>query len=391
MKKIVVAIALLGILIALVLPCSAADGPVVSGDHLSEPAGKIIEYHVSITDNPGLSGFLIKLTYDTDALSVITEDDGKTVTAERGELGSGSLVASKTTNGCQVLWYSVSEESCDGTLFTLRFKIDDNAPIADYPIKVSYSAQNTVNAAGDPVQLHCEDGRITVREYAPTLYGSDITVEPGEEFDYSVHLRDNPGLATCGFTLLFDPNSFELVRSADNGDVICSAAEAFSGGTLTAKGYQNALVVFWYRHQNTTVSGEFITIRLRARETAAIGTATLQLRLNAGQTVDENEQELTLGTASGTVRVQDVTRAEVQIINSSQAQIEVTSTAASHIAVAFYEPSGRLAATATAEAENRAASITVETEQADLQTCSWKLFLLDEQYRPICEALQGEH
>lgn len=389
MKKIVVAITLIGMLVTLALPCSAADEPVVSGECLSEPVGGIVEYHVAIADNPGLSGFLIRLTYDTDVLSVITADDGKTVEAERGDLSSGSLMGSKTANGCQVLWYSVSEESCDGTLFTLRFKISENAPIADYPVKISYSQQNTVNAAGDLIRLRCEDGCISVREYAPTLYGSDATVELGEEFEYSVFLKDNPGLAACGFTLRFDPGSFELVRSPDSGEPVCSTGEAFSGGVLSAKGYQNAVVIFWYQYQNTTESGKFVTIRLRAKETADIGETVLRLEMNTGQTVDEEERELSLSAMPGTVYVQAVTHADVQILDSNQAQIRVTTTAASRVVVAFYEPSGRLAAAAAAVTKDHAAGMTVETQQADLQTCSWKLFLLDEQYRPICAALQS--
>lgn len=388
MNKIISGVVLLAMLVALTLPCSAADPPVVRGANLQATAGETIDYHVSISGNPGLSGFLLKLTYDTDVLSVLTQSDGKTVIVQPGELAGGSFVASKTESGCQILWYSPFDASEDGCLFSIRLKVSEDALLADYPIRISYSAQNTVNAADERVRLRCEDGSLSVRAYAPMLYSQDYSLSQGEEFDYCVFLQDNPGLATCGFRLIFDADTFEVVRSAETDEPLCSTQEGFAEGTLNVKAYANAVVVFWYQYKNSTVSGAFVSIRLRVKDTAPIGKAALSLKLNTGQIVDENEQEVALSVTSGTVFIQDTTQAEVHFIGNTQAQVEVTATAASRIAVAFYEPCGRLAATAIAEAEDHAASMTV-TSGTDLSACRWKIFLLDQQCQPIREVLQS--
>ena len=51
---------------------------------------------------------------------------------------------------------------------------------------------------------------------------------------------------------------------------------------------------------------------------------------------------------------------------------------------AFYEQSGRMVIASIETLENGAVSFSMNSSSVDLSECTWKVFLLDESYRPVC-------
>lgn len=389
MRKVLTIGLILVILLTLCVPCFAADAAVVRGEALSALAGQTVEYRVSISGNPGLAGFQIQLYYDEDALEIVTEE-GKAdeVAVTRGEaLGGGSIVASKIAGGCRVFWYSVEETAQDGVLFSVRLKTADSSAQKTYPIRLTYSQQNTVNAAEESVPLQCEGGSIRVRTFTPLLYSDPAEVMQGEEFDCTIRLQDNPGLASCGFMLLFDQNAFEVVMDT-GGEPVVRAAEAFASGTLVAKKYRDGVQLLWYSVQNTDACGDFITVRLRAKSAAPVGKQTIRVSLDASQTLKlgENEQvtEMPLDTQDGAITIRSSAKVQLRFPDTHTAVLNLTSAAASYAAAAFYQANGQMVAASFTAIDAGAAQLFVKAETADLQQCGWKLFLLDAEYQPIC-------
>lgn len=385
-KKVIIVAALVSAMVLmLVVPCFAAENTTIRGEQISTTAGQTVEYRVSISGNPGLAGFLIKLAYDTSVFTPVSVDDGNEIWVECDSFpDAGNMIASQNTRGCQVLWYSLNETTLDGILFTVKLQIKEGTALGAYPITISYSAKNTFNAAEEQVTLVCCNGSITVREFSPTIYGDSIDVLQGEEFDYSVYIQDNPGIASCGFTLGFDPTRFELVTKDDA--VVYSQGEAFgdAGGSLSVKGYLNGAAVFWYAYRNSSDVGKVMSLRLRAKKNATLGPSTLSITPTSGQILDETEQEIRFQGVAGGINVKCSARVQVTLTGQTSAAISVTDAPAKYAVAAFYEQSGRMVNASIETLKNGAVSFSMNSSSADLSKCTWKVFLLDESYRPVC-------
>lgn len=383
MRKTVIFLILAVALIGCMAQASAANPVVVQAATTSALAGQIIEYRVSISGNPGLIGFRIKLAYDQQIFEAVEAEDGAGIAVEKGTaLPTGNLLASKTVGGCQVLWYSTSESTQDGILFTLRFRVNDASAVGTYPVILSYSAGDTINAAEQPVALNMMAGNICVRTYTPLLYARDFTVTQGEEFDYTVWLQDNPGLASCGFTVVFDPAQFEVVTNKTTNAPVITTGSGFSGGSIAAKGYKNGVGVLWYTTKNTTADGVFVSIRLRAKEDAVVGAQTIQLTINPEQTLNEKEHKVELTAASGNGNVRSSVTVSVQLSGTHTATAKLTRASGTYAIIAFYKEDGQMDTIACSVLEQREATIAVHSNY-DLSECMWKLFILDESFCPV--------
>lgn len=385
MKRIFVFLILIAVLLncIVIVPVFAVEPASVQAEHTSALAGQIVEYRVSISGNPGLTGLRIKLSYDETVFEVIELENEAGLAVEKGEaLTTGNVLASKTTGGCQVFWYSTSESRRDGTLFTIRFKIHDAAALGTYPITLSYSASDTVNAAEQAVSLNVKDGSICVRTFAPTLYLGKASVSRGEEFDYIVCLQDDPGLASCGFKIVFDPEHFEFVTDQTTNTPIVTVGSGFLDGSIATKCYQNGIEVLWYAAKNTTACGALVSIRLRAKENSSVGTKTVRLSLNAEQILNEDEQKITLKAENGEITVCSAEKVTVQFPDVHTASISVSGVSGAHVIAAFYQENGQMEVSTCSAITNGEGNFTVNAAH-DLSKCSWKIFILDNAFRPV--------
>lgn len=54
---------------------------------------------------------------------------------------------------------------------------------------MNYSKSNTVNVEEQKLNLDCEDGLITVREFEPKIVGQVATCD-SDEVDYSIYIQE---------------------------------------------------------------------------------------------------------------------------------------------------------------------------------------------------------
>lgn len=152
--------------------------PAFLGGEVSGDYGREISYPLRVQDNPGLAGYRVFLSYDTSVFTPVTEEDNGVAVACAPGWEGGTAMGSVRPEGLSVLWFSSGDVTREGEMFTVRFRISPEAELGEYPVSVTYAAQDTLNAAEQAQAFVCRDGSITVEtDHAPRDVNGDGTVD----------------------------------------------------------------------------------------------------------------------------------------------------------------------------------------------------------------------
>lgn len=138
-------------------------------DSIKAQAGQEVTMPVYIENNPGFSGTKITISYDKN-LKVISVEKGNV-------LNYGNFVQNadnSTDNSFDVVWNSNIENKANGEMFTITFKLPDNA-VGDYNIKITYDKDNTFNAKYDDITFDCGSAVISVPKNANSDKDNNVT------------------------------------------------------------------------------------------------------------------------------------------------------------------------------------------------------------------------
>ena len=371
-KYRMIAVLLAAMLLFSAVPCYAASGAVVTGETVTTTAGKDIEYRVSITGNPGLVGYRLRIRYDSSALSLISCKQGDFT-------GSGTTTCGETDGGCNVFWYHSAEIASDGTLFVLKLHVSEAAEVGTYPITISSDAMYCVNYAEKPVPLSCVSGTVTVREFVPKIYGAVCEAKQGEELLYTVCIEDNPGIASYHVQVIFDANVLEYAA-----DTFLLPEDGFAGG-FQSKFYSNAFDAIWYSQADTTEEGALFSLRLKVKDNAAFGDSVVTVQAVPSDTLDVNEQPVVFECINGTVTV--ARKIEVTFPNAASATVTIEGTKGQIIVAALYDENMRQLAVAMKEIDAADAELKLTSTVSGQNCALCKVMTLDSAFRPICEAI----
>ena len=107
----------------------------------------VIELKLNIEDNPGLAGFMLMINAEPSVFGIDVDEDTlePAVTAGSACADNGQILLGSYDDefGWRVLWYGLEVADEDGTIVTIRLKVDSEAEPGNYPISVSYSSENT--------------------------------------------------------------------------------------------------------------------------------------------------------------------------------------------------------------------------------------------------------
>lgn len=116
---------------------------------------QVIEVPVSVSENQGVMGFMILVSYDSDILAPVS--------VERGEaLGSGLLndsIGAEESNVFKVMWTGSENSYADGILFKLKFKLLTN-DFDSTKISFDYSQPDTFNEKYDDVYFSFDNSTV---------------------------------------------------------------------------------------------------------------------------------------------------------------------------------------------------------------------------------------
>ena len=296
-------------LLLLLLPCAfAAGAPEVQGAAVRVRAGETVDFSVTISGNTGLTGFMIYVSCDTDifALDYDTEKASYEVTAGEKFQNGSILCAKNGTKGWIVTWVSSTPVSADGEMFRLRFAAQEGAEAGEYPIALSYSAKNTLDSGYTAVALDCVNGSVSVAPQTGLFRLGDSQAVPGGDLNLTVYVDKNPGLAACKLYIDCDPTVYTADYIGETLQCSVTAGTVARGGNLIcsrngSKGYQ----VVWQTNTDTLECGAFFTLPLHVSAAAQCGEASITLRTDAANLLNEKAEAVTAEAISGTVRLRE--------------------------------------------------------------------------------------
>lgn len=278
----------------------ASYEPEIKAESVSTLAGETVEYTVSLSGNPGIAAFLVELSFDKGAFSLLEDVDTGIPVCESGNVTSlGNLLCTETDYGCKVLWYNTENVHDDGSLFTIHLLAAPDAPIGEYAVKLSYSKSNTVNVNEDRIDLKCVDGMVTVREYEPKFIGQSLTCT-GSEIEYGVSVQDNPGMAGFLIELSYDQSVFEIESS--NGEVVATSGQAINTGNIAAREENGKVRVLWSSARDVHGDGLLFTVTLRLKENASVGIYPIDVSYDASNTMDEQTHPVSFSCVDGSIK-----------------------------------------------------------------------------------------
>ena len=162
MKKITKLMAIVfafAMFVSLCIPAFAANSMTISVADKTVNAGEEVTVDVMLENNPGFNYLKLKVEY-SPAMTITSVKDGKLFDFMKPTPGN------KNDNPYVYLYASTEDESCNGKLFSITFKVADNAESKDHFIAIS--VVQCVNQANENVTVKTKAGMISV-------IGNDVT------------------------------------------------------------------------------------------------------------------------------------------------------------------------------------------------------------------------
>lgn len=144
--------------------------PTFFTDSVSGNVGDEVELAFKCKNNPGINGWRLSISYDSDALQLVKCDN-------TGVFGEVTFSQSINENPYNAQWYSLGDSTVNGKMFALAFKINENAKSGDYPINITYSQDEVVNVKEEEVHFDIINGVVAVNGLEPQTT-EPITTEP---------------------------------------------------------------------------------------------------------------------------------------------------------------------------------------------------------------------
>ena len=168
------------VLVAGMIPVTARAGqtPQIIVEQGYAMPGATVELDVVLQNNTGISNALLELNFD-DSLELIKVERGDALTylffTEPGVY----------TSPCNFLWDSLAgEDTEDGTLMTLTFRVKENAQVGkDAHVWLRTRRTDITNAQDKPVEVTLVDGLVEIIDYMPgdvngdrLINGTDVSM-----------------------------------------------------------------------------------------------------------------------------------------------------------------------------------------------------------------------
>jgi len=175
-KKSISILLSLIMIISIIMPISAFadDTPAISVQSVSGSAGDTVKVSIVVSNNPGVLGATLKVTYDSENLTLTGATSGSAFS---------HMTMTKPGNfasPCNFVWDGqdlVSEDIKDGVILSLNFLIDENAESdTECPISISYNNGDIVNGDLQPISFDVSNGYVSVINYMPGDLNSDKKV-----------------------------------------------------------------------------------------------------------------------------------------------------------------------------------------------------------------------
>ena len=157
-----------------VLPVEAAENSestTITVESIGAKPGDLVEVDVTIENNPGILGAVLKLTYDK-ALTLESVTEGEAL-AELEMTMPGSF----SYTGCSFGWDGMEPTDADGVIMTLTFRVSQTA-VKNEKLNIAVSAKtgDIFDVNSNNIAVEFENGRVIVVDYVPGDLNTDDAV-----------------------------------------------------------------------------------------------------------------------------------------------------------------------------------------------------------------------
>lgn len=263
------------VVLAMLLPFVTAaaapgDALLTVGSAVAQ-GGDSLEVTLSLTQNPGMAYAKLLITYDKDALTFDS--------AQNGQVFDG------LTKGAFLVFYNTGNTAKTGTLATLKFTVKDGAANNSYDIKAVL--QESYNEEEDDVNWQITNGKVTVSPQSGlSVSVESVSAEPGENVNVVLTVTGNPGVSFAKYMINYDKTALTLT-GADNGEV-------FDGLT------KGAFLVF-FNTGNTDKTGTLATLHFAVSNGAQ--SKEYPITVTCTEAYNEKEEDVAYTISNGTLTV----------------------------------------------------------------------------------------
>ncbi|MCR4639792.1 hypothetical protein [Ruminococcus sp.] len=151
---------------------------------------------------------------------------------------SGEYTSKTDSRYC--MWLDISKDSdyvFNGDFIEVVFKLKDNIPNKDYPVRFNPDfatvagksiapdkvIQGNIKVGGDIEEQNVSS------ETGFVAYGDNVSAKPGDEITYHINLKNNPGLAAMLVWVYYDSNAMEVEGIYPSGEFEKFASTATTG------------------------------------------------------------------------------------------------------------------------------------------------------------------
>lgn len=134
------------------------------------------------------------------------------------------------TKGMYAMWIDISKNEdfiFNDSVIKITFKVKDTAPDGVYDIAISPDLSSIAGEIVDPDTI--VNGSIKVGDGAAdvvdpssmngfAIYGDHVSAKQGDTFDFSINMKDNPGLAGMFIWYYYDSNALEVINCVPDGE-----------------------------------------------------------------------------------------------------------------------------------------------------------------------------
>lgn len=135
----------------------------------------------------------------------------------------------------------------------------------------------------------------------PTAFCDKTEAKYGDIIEYTVHLENNPGLASFLVNLEYDTSVFSLVE--EDGEFAVTRGSFSDEGTIIANQIEKGCKVMWFNAVNSRKDGSLFTIKLKVIDEKASGDYKIGISFSEKDTLDENCNPVSIDCSSGCISV----------------------------------------------------------------------------------------
>ena len=260
-------------------------------------AGDTVECMVNLKNNPGIAAVQLTPMYDDTVFELTDVRFNYEVFDGDGEL----------TESNKILWVSrnLKDNSANGTLLTLVFRVLDNTEVRSSEISVLCEEGDILNSNEDNINFDISSAKTSIGIVKiPEFKISSVYSAAGETLKVDVSIENNPGIFTVLFNPIYDENVLELTGIDYNLELF--PAEILTGYSRDGKETFRAWDIGnrFEGCEKNCEDGVFMTLNFRVLDAAKAGTTEISLLSYAQESL--GRENIDFNVVPGTVSITEV-------------------------------------------------------------------------------------